>query len=232
MKSQLPLVAPTPWKPSDPIVFFSSNSYISSCLDCPSLPGLTRSFSSRIFYIARPPYYLRCLQTTTLQFLTSTLLRYCQLPPPQREGLQVQMPTTEVDIARKISVRHRQTHSHIPSSQSYPTPPKFLRIPPPASESRDATYFAPRGWSSTRRYTRNTTPSDNLSTPCLSPGISGGSCYPSDSLWSNRSSEYLIPPNFDVDIDNPPYNPRRESSDSLTMVHHLSRANTMPHGRG
>jgi hypothetical protein len=127
------------------------------------------------------------------------------------------------------------THSNTPSSQSYSTPPKFLRTPPPMSESRETAYFVRRGMSSTRRYTRNTTPSDNLSTPWLSPGFSGGSCYSSDSArspWSNRSSEYLAPPNFVVDSVNPPCKARRESSDSLTMVHHLPRANTMPHAKG
>jgi hypothetical protein len=117
------------------------------------------------------------------------------------------------------------------SSGHLQTPPVEWEI---RQESRqDGNYFAPRPWGSQRsptRVTRTTSPSDNRSnSSCLSP--SAGSYHSSDiglSTCSGSSSEYLTPPLFQSDKDNPPYKPRRGSSGSLTMIKKLRRANTLP----
>ncbi|KAH7323687.1 hypothetical protein BKA65DRAFT_567533 [Rhexocercosporidium sp. MPI-PUGE-AT-0058] len=110
---------------------------------------------------------------------------------------------------------------------------------PPISESKSrqdrGSYFPFQSARSASRYTRTTSP-DNHTTPSLSPGLSsGGSFHSSDtgqSPCSYSSSEYLSPPRFQPDGDKPPYVPRRDSSDSLSMIKKkLRRADTIPNDK-
>ncbi|KAE8440534.1 hypothetical protein EG329_007261 [Mollisiaceae sp. DMI_Dod_QoI] len=119
------------------------------------------------------------------------------------------------------------------SPLSVPVTPPFslLRTPPAEPQSRqDGNYFSPQTQHRPSRLTQTPTPSDNVSnSSCLCP--SGGSFHSSDigrSTCSGSSSEYLSPPLFQGDNDNPPYKPRRGSADSLTMIKRLGRAKTMP----
>jgi hypothetical protein len=95
------------------------------------------------------------------------------------------------------------------------------RLTPPVLESQS-------------RQTRTTSPSEHLSNPaCFSPGVSSSGSFQSSetghSACSYSSSEFLTPPRGQADTDNPPYKARHPSSESLTMVRKLRRANTMPH---
>lgn len=122
----------------------------------------------------------------------------------------------------------------VPAITATPPPSAALLTPPVERELRqEGNYFSPRPGGpqrSSSRLTRTTSPSDNLYTStCLSP--STGSYHSSDlghSTCSGSSSEYLTPPAFQIDKDNPPYISRRGSSGSLTMMKKLRRANTLP----
>ena len=123
------------------------------------------------------------------------------------------------------------------------TPASLLKTPPVETSS------ASRGWRrtdtqdeasarsprSSTHITRTTSPSDNRSTT-LSHSISsgGGSYYSSDlghSPCSLSSSDYLTPPQFQLDTDKKPYRARRQSSNSLNMVRKPKRARTDPQHR-
>lgn len=109
-----------------------------------------------------------------------------------------------------------------------------------AQSSQDSNYFSPQTSSrnsrmTTFRPTNNASPSEHLATPsCISPGLSlNGSYQSSDyglSLCSHSSSEYLSPPEFQVDCDNPPYKPDRDDAESLTMIN-LRRAQKILAGK-
>ncbi len=144
-------------------------------------------------------------------------------------------------LPNRTQARPQYFTDFIASSSALPrTPPvNLLRTSPspePQSQSRqDQSYFTPRSNYSQSRHTRTTTPSDNLSNSCISPGLSsGGSFHSSEtgrSPCSNSSSEFLTPPRGQLDTDNPPYKARRASSESLTMVRKLRRANTTPYDK-
>lgn len=121
-----------------------------------------------------------------------------------------------------------------------PLPPSrsstaFLHTPPisEGSQSRqDRSYFSQGSGRSTNRSLRTTSP-DNLATPpCITPGLSsGGSFHSTDtghSGCSYSSGDYLTPPTFQPDCDKPPYIPRKRSSESLSMIGGLRRAQTIP----
>lgn len=123
------------------------------------------------------------------------------------------------------------------------TPTSLLRTPPVEGQllSRVRTRNDTNGEASARsahsssRATRTASPSGNRSTT-LSPSVSsgGGSYHSSDtgrSPCSLSSSDYLTPPQFQVDRDKRPYKARRQSSDSLNMVRKPKRASTMPHDK-
>jgi hypothetical protein len=124
------------------------------------------------------------------------------------------------------------------------TPTYLLRTPPVEVQlpSRGRTRIDTNGEGSARsprsssRATRTTSPSGNRSTN-LSPSISsggGGSYFSSDtgrSPCSLSSSDYLTPPQFQIDCEKRPYKARRGSSDSLNMMRKPKRANTMPHAK-
>ncbi|KUJ20471.1 uncharacterized protein LY89DRAFT_771376 [Mollisia scopiformis] len=123
-----------------------------------------------------------------------------------------------------------------PGALSLPQTPSvpftLVKTPPPNEQPRqNDDYFSPPP----QRVTRTATPSDNASniySSSLSP--SGGSFHSSDigrTTCSGSSSEFLTPPLFQGDNDNPPYKVRRGSTTSLTMIKKLRRANTMPYDK-
>ncbi|KAH6678545.1 hypothetical protein B0J14DRAFT_582995 [Halenospora varia] len=130
-----------------------------------------------------------------------------------------------------------------PSAASPPvpqrnSPARLLKTP---SSTKSQSYFTQRRHSNTPRY-QNSPTSDNLSTPSqagLSPKhssagsqhSSGGSVYSSNSghsYGSNSSGEYLTPPRTEDNDEKPPYRPRRQSSDSLTLLRKTKRVQSMP----
>ncbi len=114
-----------------------------------------------------------------------------------------------------------------PSGSASPSLPRLTdtggssRLTPPVPESQS-------------RQTRTSSPSEHLSNPaCFSPGASSSGSFQSSetghSACSYSSSDFLTPPQGQVDTDNPPYKARHPSYESLTMLRKLRRANTMPH---
>jgi hypothetical protein len=155
-------------------------------------------------------------------------------PSPEISYFSPRPPRTQTrpkysgDFVASLSTLQRAPPANLLST--FPTPESQ-----PQSR-QDSNYFTPTSHRSHSRHTRTTSPSDNLSNPsCFSPGLSSdGSFYSSDtgrSPCSYNSSDFLIPPQGQPDTDNPPYKARRASSESLTMVRKLRRANTIPYDK-
>jgi hypothetical protein len=106
----------------------------------------------------------------------------------------------------------------------------LLRTPSEPLVKQDGGYFVARSTRSSSRHTRVISPSDNPSDPlCLSPGLSStGSAHSSSTCYSHSSGDYLSPPSFQADCDNPPYRPRQGSVEGLTLTPQPRRAHTMP----
>jgi hypothetical protein len=142
-------------------------------------------------------------------------------PSPDPQGRRKIIPQTPARSASGGS-----------TSTSSLTPLPVLRTPPvgePRSPPRStADCFSLRSARSTSRYTRRNSHSDNvsLSTPCISPCLSTGSFHSSDTGHSASSSDFLTPPLFQADADNPPYKPRRQSDECLSM---MRRSRAMAH---
>lgn len=151
-------------------------------------------------------------------------------PPEENSARPLESPT-KLDS---------QTGDYLGSS-TLPKPPLNVLLKTPlASEgqlnqdkSYSSSYMSSRSSGrSTFRPTHNASPSEHLATSsCVSPGLSLNGSYQFSehglSLYSQSSSEYLSPPEFQADCDNPPYKPHREDAESLTMMK-LRRAQTMP----
>ncbi|CAL3970869.1 unnamed protein product [Diplocarpon coronariae] len=114
--------------------------------------------------------------------------------------------------------------------------PSFLHTPPVSegSQSRQS-YFPPGSFRSPNHKNRTASP-DNLASPAVSlggslyssnTGHSGHSGHSACSYSSGEYGEFLTPPLFQGDSDKPPYVPRRERSESLSMVKKLRRAQTI-----
>jgi hypothetical protein len=131
---------------------------------------------------------------------------------------------------RRVGTGESYTQFNKSQTSSIQSP---LRTPSEPLVKQDGGYFATRSTRSSSRYTRVISPSDNPSDPlCLSPGLSStGSTYSSSTCYSHSSSDYLSPPHFQADCDNPPYRPRRGSVEGLTLMPQPRRAHTMPDGK-
>ncbi|PMD48109.1 hypothetical protein L207DRAFT_505173 [Hyaloscypha variabilis F] len=171
-------------------------------------------------------------------------------PPVTRSGPDVHVPAQSPRPVSQAGGSYFSLHPHPPSRSSpgeiFASPESIQRTDtsnssnllktPSGPESRQESSSVGTPRRPQRGQTRPTSPSDQLSNPAsFSPGLSStGSFYSSEyghSQCSHSSSELLTPPRGQPIIENPPYKARRLSSESLTMVRKLRRANTMPHDK-
>ena len=139
-------------------------------------------------------------------------------------------PTPKKERPQSPEASYFSLRPHAPPRSSGSASPSLIQRTDTGGSSR----LTPPVLESHSRQTRTGPPSEHLSNPaCFSPGVSSSGSFRSSetghSACSYSSSEFLTPPRGQVDTDNPPYKASHPSSESLTMVRKLRRANTMPH---
>ncbi len=170
-----------------------------------------------------PPSYLtfQCIfSQTSLRMITNppTSVPHLNLPVASLPPSPDKPPTP---YGSGLSSTNSPTRSSFQSQGDNNTPAQlsqsttYLRTPPTSESLRqDGGYFSFRG---------------------TSPGrSSGGSFHSSDTGHTGCSyncSDLLSPPPFQGDDDKPPYRPRSESTDSLSMGRRMRRVQTTPNDK-
>jgi hypothetical protein len=153
------------------------------------------------------------------------------------------LPEIDPTSAQSLNAPSPQVSGYLESSALQRAPQYTFLGNLPVTEvqsKQDGSYFSPETSSRssrmpTFRAVQSTSPLDHLSTQfCISPGLSSSGSYNSSdnalSLCSHSSSELLSPPQFQADCDNPPYIPRHDDLESLSMLESQG-AHTMASGK-